>query len=343
VKISPQNLEKFIQSLKKTEQVGCLIFGFNSGGVSNISERIAKEIVADLNDPFLVTNISSKDLNSENTTILYDEAMSIPFMGGKKLILLKNIEGKNDCDVIVETLKTLPEDVHKNCFILITAADLQTTNSLRKHFEYTANVSAIPCYEEDERGIEAKVKGYFYKNNIRAENGVIEFICDNCSGDTKIIENLLLKISLFLGEDKNLNLDDLKTLSGFTSDTEIQEIIDLFIQGKKADYEFKIRQAQEEGIAEIAIIRTMQRYFEKLHLCLDKINEGANIDEAISSLKPPLFYKIVPQFRANLMKFSKNKEAIWRLYQKLLYAEASLKETGADNYMILSRLAFKNH
>ncbi|HCR85497.1 MAG TPA: DNA polymerase III subunit delta [Alphaproteobacteria bacterium] len=340
MKPSSSSLEGFIKSLDRSGIISTLIYGQNTGGVSNLYNKIASQIVHDLNDPFLVANIDIKKLE-EDQTILLDELNSIPMFGGKKLVVIKNAEGTEITKIIEETLGSLPDNAYKNCFLLVTAGELDTKSALRKLYEAGKNIAAIACYNEDERSVETKIKGFFYKNHIQTENGVAQYIIDNCKGDSKVLEILLEKLVLFLGADKFLNLDDVKTVTGSANETNVQEIINLFFDGNIAETEYKLRKSQEEGVAEILVIRSFQKYIEKLHRCIDAMNEGKQLEQAVMSARPPVFFKQVPEFKKHILKLKSQPNLIWKLYHDLTIAEASIKESGADSYLILSKfLAF---
>lgn len=340
MKITPTTAESFVKGLARSANISALVYGPNTGGVSDLYNKIAAQIVTDLNDPFLVSNIDTKKLE-EDKTILLDELNSIPMFGGKKLVIIKNAEGSELAKIIEESLESLPEDAHKNCFLLITGGDLDAKSALRKFYEAGKNIASIACYEEDERSIEPKIKGFFYKNNIRSEEGVVQYITDNCKGDSKILQIILEKIELFLGSEKQLTLDDVRTITGNANETNVQEIINLFFDGNVAEAEYKLRKSQEEGVAEILIIRSFQRYIEKLHHCIDMMNEGKTSEQAIAALRPPVFFKLVPTFRKHITALHKKPDLTWKLYHDLTLAEAGIKESGSDPYIIISRfLAF---
>jgi DNA polymerase-3 subunit delta len=212
---------------------------------------------------------------------------------------------------------------------------------LRKLYESADNLAAIACYAEDERSIEPKIKEFFYKQKVKIEQGVVQYIIENCKGDSKILETLLEKIILFLGDEKSVTLNDIKTITGSANETSISEIINYYFDENFSETEFKLRKSQEEGVAEIAIIRSMQKYIEKIHHCIAAINAGKTIETAIAAMRPPIFFKQVPEFKRHVLKLKKQPELIWKLYHDLTIAEASIKESGADSYLILSRfLAF---
>lgn len=337
MKLYSSKIASFLSSFERDGILAALVYGPNIGGVEEIFQKISKKIVPDLSDPFLISNIDSNQI-SENETIIYDEAISIPFMGGKKIVIVKGAEGKDVTSKIISSIENLPADNHQNCFILITAGELATSSALRKFFEKEKNLAAIACYEEDARSMTDKISSFFTENKIKSSFEVVKYISDNIRGDSKILSNFLEKCLLYLGQDKELKIDDVNSILGYEAENKVQDIIDLFLNRKSAELEFKIRKLAEENISEIVVIRSLSKYLERIYFCTEQINAGKSLDSAVSGLRPPIFFKQIPNFKMQLSKFLGKEEKIMEFFYKLAVAEASLKESGADPYLILSRL-----
>lgn len=119
MKIAPYQIDAFIKSISQNNNLwGALIYGPESGLVSIRFSQIAKSIVSDLSDPFLVSNIS-KEQFSFDPAIMADEFFSIPMLGGRKLIMLEG--AGND---LTSQLKIIFDESKKPVgenFILISA------------------------------------------------------------------------------------------------------------------------------------------------------------------------------------------------------------------------------
>lgn len=337
MKLYSSKIAGFLSSFEKDGILASLVYGPNSGGVEEVFQKISKKIVPDLNDPFLVSNIDANQI-FENDTIIYDEAISIPFMGGKKIVIVKGAEGKDVTSKVISSIENLPADNHQNCFILITAGELTTSSALRKFFEKGKNLAAIACYEEDSKSMTDKISSFFIENKMKSSFEVVKYISENIRGDSKILSNFLDKCLLYLGENNELKIENVNQILGYEAENKIQDIIDAFLNRKNSELEFKIRQLQEENISEIAVIRSLSKYLEKIYFCLEQVSTGKNVDEAVRSLRPPVFFKQVPNFKKQVSKFLGKEDRIMEFFYKLTLAEASLKESGSEPYLILSRL-----
>jgi DNA polymerase-3 subunit delta len=333
MKFYSKQIDSFLSGLDRSGIFTALVYGPDIGGVSNIASKISAKIVADPSDPFSTTILDSEKLSNE-PTILYDEMSALSFFGGRKLIQLKNADA-DAADTIKSLIANLPSSAKQGAFLLVTAGDLTPASALRKLYESNNNsIAVIPCYVEDEKDLSLKINRLLAERKIKTtERGIIEYLAESCYGDSKVIESEIEKIDLYLGQKRELSLEDVYATTGNFSETEIQDICDLICEGKKTEAQIALNRAMLSAIAPIAIIRTLQRYLEKLETSANKVREGEPIEKAL----PNLFFKQVPTFK-NHLNFVLKKPAndIWKAYEVLYNAEAELKETGAEPELITS-------
>lgn len=340
MKISPSQAGSFVSGISKSKVFSALIYGPDSGGVSNLANKIATQIVENPSDPFSCTTVDNERLSNEST-LIFDEMSAISFFGGRKLVLFKNADSnKETADAISAVIEGLSEDAKKGAFLLVTAGDLTPASALRKLYEADPSVAALACYVEDEKDLTAKITRLFTQKGMRAtERGIVEYMAESCQGDSKIIESEIEKLELYLDGRKEITLEDVFATTGNSTETELQDICDLVCSGKKIEAEIALRKALDTGTAPIAIIRTLQRYIEKLQNCAQQVNDGKTIEAAVASVRPPIFFKQVPVFRSHLNHILKKPaNDIWDAYSKLYDAEAQIKESGSEPELISSKV-----
>lgn len=301
MKISSYQVENYIKKIADEKISGCLLYGPEPTITRFRFDVIAKKIVNDLSDPFLVSQISSNKIK-EDKAILVDEFYSISMLGGKRLIMIK------DCDAnTVLALKNLLADPQygrkSDNFILIQAGDLDKSSALRKLVEESQFLMAIPCYEEDVASLRKSISEMLIENDIIAENEIINLIIKNFGKDRNLIANEINKIKTYLGEEKNLSLETFKKLASLKQDDNLH---DFSMQFASKNYEWCFLQAEralESGNESILLVRSLINYFSKLYNAKVLIERsGKNIDEAVKSVQ--IFYKIEADFRRNLQNLS---------------------------------------
>ena len=301
MKISSYQVENYIKKIADEKISGCLLYGPEPTITRFRFEVIAKKIVNDLADPFLVSQLSSEKIK-EDKAILTDEFYSIAMLGGRRLIMIK------DCDAnTVQALKILLSDPQygrkSENFILIQGGDMDKSSALRKLVEESQFLMAIPCYEEDATSLRKSVSELFVENDIIVEGEIINLIVKNFGKDRNLIVNEVSKIKTYLGDEKKLSLEIFKKITSSNQDENLQ---DFAVQFASKNYEWcflRAEKAFEGGNESILLVRNLINYFSKLYNAKVSIeNSGKSIDDAVKSAQ--IFYKIEADFRRNLQSLS---------------------------------------
>ena len=140
----------------KPAAAAVLVYGPDEGLVRERGEELGRKIVADLNDPFQVTSLSDADLKSDPAA-LANAVGSLSLMGGERLVRLR--PGTDAC---TENVKAAIADLRPadltDVWLIIEAADLKPSSSLRKLFDASKTHVALPCYTDDARGLEDLIR-----------------------------------------------------------------------------------------------------------------------------------------------------------------------------------------
>ena len=333
MKISSYQVENYIKKIADEKISGCLLYGPEPTITRFRFEVIAKKIVNDLADPFLVSQLSSEKIK-EDKAILTDEFYSIAMLGGRRLIMIK------DCDAhTVQALKILLSDPQygrkSDNFILIQGGDMDKSSALRKLVEESQFLMAIPCYEEDVTSLRKSVSELFVENDIMVEGEIINLMVKNFGKDRNLIVNEVSKIKNYLGDEKKLSLEIFKKITSSNQDENLQ---DFAVQFASKNYEWcflRAEKAFEGGNESILLVRNLINYFSKLYNAKVSIeNSGKSIEEAVKSAQ--IFYKIEADFRRNLQSLSL--KFIAKSLQSFEKLEINLKKGN-----ISSRLVFLSY
>ena len=301
MKISSYQVENYIKKIADEKISGCLLYGPEPTITRFRFEVIAKKIVNDLTDPFLVSQLSSEKIK-EDKAILTDEFYSIAMLGGRRLIMIK------DCDAnTVQALKILLSDPQygrkSDNFILIQGGDMDKSSALRKLVEESQFLMAIPCYEEDATSLRKSISELFAENDIIAENEIINLMVKNFGKDRNLIANEVSKIKNYVGDENKLSLEIFKKITSSNQDENLQ---DFAVQFASKNYEWcflRAEKAFEGGNESILLVRNLINYFSKLYNAKVSIeNSGKSVEEAVKSAQ--IFYKIEADFRRNLQSLS---------------------------------------
>lgn len=332
MKIANAQIDSYIQRIAQEKIAGCLVFGPETSVVNYRFDLIAKKITPDLSDPFLVSHLSKERL-SEDKGLLADEFFSFSMLGGRKLILVK------DSDTLcAAALKILFEDKEyskkSDNFILVQGGDLDKSSALRKLCEENINFAAIACYEDDERVIKRFISDELTKRQVKSSSQVVDILIEKFGKNRQIILTELEKITLFLGEERNLTVDVISKISGFEAEISVNEFISSFTAQK---FDMALVQAEKlfkNGFEVIALIRFLSSYLQKLYQAKCDIEfSGLDFEEAIKAQR--LFFKTEIEFRKNLKALSL--DFLTKNLQQLLQIEVKIKTSSTSPKLLFVR------
>lgn len=334
MKISAAKADGFIKSPDK-KLIAALIYGPDAGLVAQRAEIISKTVVEDINDPFNVVDIDSDSLKDE-PTIINDEMSAISFMGGKRLIRLRNV-GNEALSYLKDSLSNTDSSTAKHCFLLVTAGNLKPSG-MRKFFEDGKNIAAIPCYVDDNRSLYRYASELLRSKNVSFSNDVVIYIAEHCRGDRMIVVSEIEKLLLYVGNNKKIELEDVKLCIGQTTEATIEDICQAVASGNQKRLSTSIQKAFNQGIMPIIIIRSLYRYLTRIHITVANMEKGENVDGAIKKLYPPVFFKQMPIMKQEVMRWArKDKKLLWNAIDSLYQAEIDCKSSGSNQELYCNR------
>jgi DNA polymerase-3 subunit delta len=338
MKIPPFKIEQFIKNIANEKIAGCLLFGPETALAEYRFNLIAKQIVADLSDSFLVSNLS-KERISTNKGILADEFYSFSMMGGRKLIILK------DLDVLAaDELKILFNEEGFNeksdNFILIKAGDLKASSALRKQVENNLNFAAIACYEDNEQVIKSFISDELKRREIAFDRDILDILLEKFGKNRQIILLEIEKILTFLGKDENkkIDIDIVNKLTKSESENSIDEFVINFSSKNYKKAHANLENLYRNNVEPITLMRYLNNYFLKLYAAKKDIEVNkSTLEMAIKNQK--VFFKAENLFKMHLQAMSlKNISKKIDIFESL---EIEMKKGLVSARLILSSFVQK--
>jgi len=229
----------------------------------------------------------------------YNHITSKSFFEDKKLIIISSISEKFK-DEVESILDKKLEDV-----TLILIADmLDTKSKIRKFFEKDKNLVLVPFYRDDFKSLSNIARIFFKEKKITTSQEAINMLVDKSSGNRKNLKNELEKIENFLGTKKALTADQVSKLTNLSENHSINELINnCLAKNKKAT--LKIINENIFSFEEAIIItRTLLYSSKRLLKLIQKKEENINLEQVISSYKPPIFWKDKEVIRTQIMNWT---------------------------------------
>lgn len=336
MKIANAQIESYINKISEAKICGAMLFGFEQSLIDYRAKLISQKIVSDLSDPFLVSEIS-KERFVEDNSVLMDEFLSFSMLGGRKLIILRDLNSSAITalgKILKDSFSSPNQDSEQN-FILIIAGNVDKNIALRKFIEDSPYFAAIACYEDSSQTITKFIEDKFRQNNINFEAGCAEYLMEQIGKNRQIIELEIAKIADFLEPNQKLTTSIISQTSALIAEAQSDEFINNFVSANFAQSLICGEDLLKNGFEAIGLMRFLSNYLIKLQTVKTAINQGLNQEFEIKAQR--LFFKQEIEFRKHL-KLIELKQIAFYL-KKLAELELKIKTSNiSGKFLLLSFL-----
>jgi len=311
-----------------------LVFGPDSGLVRERANILGRGVVADLNDPFRVADLTGKSI-ADDPARLSDEAAAMSLTGGRRLVRVREAE-----DSVAAAFSAFFKDPPPgDSLVIVESGDLATRSKLRAAFEAAEIGVAVPCYVEDERSLERIVDDLLRERGIKADPEVASFLARRLVGDRMVARSEVEKLSLMiLGRDR-LTIEDVEAGVGDASAQDPDEPGLAAADGDFAGLDRALGRLYGDDVSPVAILRTAQRHFQRLRTVAAMMGEGGSAESVIERLRPPVYFKLKGRLARQARKWPV--PALNRALERLVEAEADVKRTGIPDRAVCARALFQ--
>ncbi len=265
----------------------------------------------------------------ENKDDFYDNIFSKSFFEDEKLIIISRVNEK-----IRETIEEVIEKEVENIKIVLNANILEKKSKLRTLFEKNKNTVCIPFYADSIQTLNGIISAFFRERKIPISQQIINLLSNRCRGDRKNLENELYKIENFILDKKKISLDDVMKLTNLAENYGVSELIDACL-GKNQRKTINILNENNLSLDDcILIIRTFLYKAKRLLKIKEQTKTKNNINEIISSFKPPIFWKDKELIKQQIISWSHPN--IENLVYEINEIELLIKKNPINSINILS-------
>ena len=258
-----------------------LVYGDNKG----LIEEIVQET--------LIPNLPKSVFKYEEMEILKDtnnfeqNILNKSFFENEKLIIINRVSDKL-LNVIENIFSKNIDDLH---FILLSGP-LDKKSKIRKFFEKERQYICVPVYEDNLQTLSSIVLNFMREKGISISQQIVNIIVERAAGDRSNLKNELKKIEFYTLNKKKISITDILKITNLSQNYSISELVDNCLSKNKTKM-IKILNENNFNPEEcIIILRTFLIKLKRLIKLHDELNtNNKNIDTAISSFKPPIFWK----------------------------------------------------
>ena len=257
-----------------------LLYGENEGH--------KKEVIEEKFKKFYKENIYFYEENEviKNEEDFFNRILSKSFFENEKLVIITRATDKLK-DLIEEILKKKIEDL----IIILNAGTLDKKSKIRSLFEKNKDTICIPFYEDNNQTLSSIIVKFFRENKIPISQQSINLIIQRCRGDRLNLKNELEKIQSFTKNKTKIEIQDIIKLTNLSENYSATELIDSCLSKNKKKT-INILNENNYSLEDcILIIRTFLIKAKRLLKLRKMFKNQSNIDDIISSFKPPIFWK----------------------------------------------------
>ena len=271
----------------------------------------------------------------DNKNEFFSSVLTKSFFDNEKLIIINRTTDK-----IKETIESLIEKNPQDIQIILNSKNLEKKSILRKLFEKEKDVICAAFYEDNNQTLNSIINQFFRNKKISISQQLINILIERSRGDRKNLNNELAKIESFLLNKKNINLQEIIKLTNLADNYSASELIDhsLAKNTRKTVTILNENNFSDEDI--IIIIRTLLIKLKRLVKIYELVDEKNNIDQAVSSFKPPIFWKDKPLVTQQIKSWGKDKLKI--LIYESNQIEFLIKKNSSVGKNILSDFIINN-
>ncbi len=308
-----------------------LVYGPDAGLVRERAEALARTVVPDLTDAFRVAELPARAVAGDAARLL-DEVAALSLVGGRRLIRLRDADETVAATCAVLLAGAPPGD----SLFLVEAGDLTVRSRLRVHFEAAAIGAALPCYVEDESTLRRVIVDLASGHGLVLDADAQACLAASLIGDRLVVRGEIEKLALYMGAERRVGLEQVQAVIGdSTSQLSLDDPIWAAASGDFAALDRALTRLYAESMAPVAILRTAQRHFQRLHWVQAELAAGVSTDGAVGALKPPLFFKLRAVFLAQLRQWPL--PALRQALDRLTDAEIECKRTNMPDETLCAR------
>ena len=246
-----------------------------------------------------------------------------------KLIIISRGTDKL-ASLVTEILENTIEDVK----IIIKCSNLEKKSKLRNLFEKEKSIVCTPVYEDDNRSLNSLMNTFLREQNISLSQEIKNILIERSKGDRINLKNELLKLKSLSISKHKLSTEDVLKLSNLAENYSVFELSDNYLakNSKKVSNILNENNYSPEDC--ILIIRTILSKSKRLLKIRNEIDNNENIDQVISSFKPPIFWKEKDVVKKQAQSWST--EEVKKIILKVNDLETLVKKNSVNSILFVS-------
>ena len=300
-----------------------LIYGNNEG--------IKQDIISN----FYKKNYEGEVLKYDEQDILTNKDEFISSLLNKSLFETeKLIIISRGTDKLTTVINELLDRKEIGAKIIIKSSNLEKKSKLRNLFEKEKNVICTPVYEDDSRSLNFIINNFLKDYKLSLSQEIKNILIERSNGDRINLKNELSKLKNLSITKNKLSIEDVLKLSNLAENYSVFELSDNYLAKNSKKVSNILNENNYSSDDCILIIRTILNKSKRLLKIRNEVDNNKNIDQVISTIKPPIFWKEKEIVKKQAQSWSTNevKDIIFKIND----LEALVKKNTANSILFVS-------
>ena len=318
-----------LKNFKKDTINYYLFYGPNTGLIEETINKFFK--------PIYTKNIINYDESEllSNIHLFKEMIFNKSFFENEKFIIINRASNK-----ILEIIEELIESQITDLKIIIKAGVLEKKSKLRSFFEKNESVVITAFYEDNYQSLSLMAQNIFRENKINVSGEIINLIVERSKGNRINITNEIEKILPFAKKNNKINFKDVLKLTNLAENYNISELVNYNLSKNKKKTLNILNENNIISDENILILRTFLNNLKRLKSLKVKLKNNKNIDQVLSSSRPPIFWKDKEIIKQQLNVWSLTE--IKLLVNKVNDLELEIKKNNQVSDQILNNFIIEN-
>ena len=317
--------------IKSFELEKIISLNFNIHLIYGNNEGIKQDIISN----FYKKNYEGEVLKYDEQDILTNKDEFISSLLNKSLFETEKLiiisRGTDKLTTVINELLNRKEIGAK---IIIKSSNLEKKSKLRNLFEKEKNVICTPVYEDDSRSLNFIINNFLKDYKLSLSQEIKNILIERSNGDRINLKNELSKLKNLSITKKKLSIEDVLKLSNLAENYSVFELSDNYLAKNSKKVSNILNENNYSSDDCILIIRTILNKSKRLLKIRNEVDNNKNIDQVISTIKPPIFWKEKEIVKKQAQSWSTNE--VKNIIFKINDLEALVKKNTANSMLFVS-------
>ena len=306
-------------------------YNFNLHLIYGNNEGIKEDII---NNKYL-KDFSGEVLKYEEQELLNSKDEFISSLLTKSLFETNKLIIISRCsDKLSNLLAEILENEITETKIIIKSSNLEKKSKLRNLFEKEKKAVCTPVYEDDSRSLNSVINIFLREQNFNLSQEIKNILIERSKGDRINLKNELIKLKNLSISKNKLTTEDVLKLSNLAANYSVFELSDNYLAKNSKKVSNILNENNYSSEDCILIIRTILNKSKRLLKIRTEIDNNLNIDQVISSFKPPIFWKEKDIVKKQAQSWSTNQ--VKQIIFKINDLETSVKKNTSNSMLFVS-------